>query len=131
MLIRNTPSNVLFFFPSLNDQIAQIHKQKGLIPEPIEPMVKTVVVAPPPPPVAVAPPPQQPPPPQQMRPPMPMPPMMMSVPVRPMLVPQPMFMPPTPQGQSGCCCSQLPTLYMSSFKSCSYKSLPVTLTCTA
>lgn len=85
---------------SLSDQIAQIHKQKGLIPEPIEPMVKTVVVAPPPVPVAAPPPPpqqqQQPPPP---RPPMPMPPMMMSVPVRPMLVPQPLFIPTAPQGR--------------------------------
>jgi len=77
---------------SLRDQIDQIHKQKGLIPDK-ERETKTVTVQlppqqqhhPPPPPPQQQPPMQQ----QMVRP------LMMGVPVRPapMLVPQPMFIP--------------------------------------
>merc|ERR1719295_2368919 len=62
---------------TLNDQIAQIHKQKGLIPDQQD--TKTVVVAAPPQPAPV----------QQM-----VPPMIVGVPMRPaMVVPTPVFVP--------------------------------------
>jgi len=85
---------------SLRDQIDQIHKQKGLIPDK-ERETRTVTVKPPPPQQQQ----QQPPPPPQQQPPtlpqhMQVRPMMMSMPVRPapMIVPQPMFIPGPPQG---------------------------------
>merc|ERR1719474_70053 len=62
---------------SLDDQIAQIHRQKGLIPDQQD--TKTVVVAAPPQPAPV----------QQM-----VPPMIVGVPMRPaMVVPTPVFVP--------------------------------------
>jgi splicing factor 3A subunit 1 len=80
---------------SLNDQIAQIHKQKGLLADQADAIgvqqAKTVVVAPP-----------QPAPPVQTQPPIPpatlVPqPMMVGVPVRPaMMVPAPVFVPARP-----------------------------------
>jgi len=83
---------------TLNDQIAQIHKQKGLIPDHRE--TRTVHVSVPNPPQP--PPPQQqpaPPPPNQQQQMQMMRPMM--VPVRPpqMMMPQPMFMPGQPPQQ--------------------------------
>lgn len=81
---------------SLNDQIAQIHKQKGLLPDQQDTIgvqqTKTVVVAPPvqaPPVQIVQPPPQS----VSMVP----QPMMVGVPVRPaMMVPAPVFVPARP-----------------------------------
>jgi splicing factor 3A subunit 1 len=87
---------------SLRDQIDQIHKQKGLIPDK-ERETRTVTVKPPPPQHHQQP---VPPPPQHHQPGPPMQhmvrPLMMGMPVRPapMLVPQPMFIPQGPGGPS-------------------------------